>query len=515
MLKYVLIVLACASGQLLQAQTVKLVKPLTGKDSIYLNQKLLSTVALGANISFSYENTDLYNSKKHDSPCSKKDIDSLAGLLKGNNSDAGIYLGMGGFYKRLHKPYEADTCFKKALALQKSVILANPDSSSAYNLQAMIYMSMGDFQNAKIMVRSCLRLNPLDTTVINILPTLHIMAGEIDSAKMVLNERIKMHGDSLYSYDFLPLCDVYGFLLRFSQANELGQEVFMNYWKQHPIIDVSQIEPYYRQDSTDVHKSLLYHVAKYLDTEMRIICVNARDTASSKAEEFKAILSKRDHQELAGAERYFKSCLSDQKVKNKYYPYKVLGNIYFIRGDYKKAADYTKKAIECKPLSKSRLQVNADEDYHNLYSIYCLAKDTVSAANLALEMIRIKPGIDSVAEDLVYAARASLYRKDYAKAKSLYLTAISFGDQEVNTYLGMAVTCYLLRDNEKTAYYLDKAFNADNTYSMLYAAAGIILIKENKPGDGDYMLKKSLELDKSKSNEWIKKDILKKYISIQ
>jgi len=490
------------------AQSPRLRAPLTRADSAYLDAELRSCAVVEPTVGFSYRTDDLYapGKKKGLSPCSLDDVRKLEKQLKGGTADIGTYHQMGQLYNRLNRPVDAEYYFKKALDLDKELLSTHPDSVDALVMLGTIYSSMNRYEEAIPPVQHAVKLRPLDTSNQVIYAMLFVFSGQYTRAKEILNEQINKYGNRFGSYYMLPLADMYSTLTELNGPMDPATK--RDRVNNQPLVQMPPLRKFYESDSTSMPTYLFYHVVQHLNLEMRILMNSMLDNVS--ASDFKFSLLGRDSLELLRSEQVFAASLKRKDITNKYYPNKVLGNVYMILGQYRKAEPYLKKAIEGKPLAHSDLMSNPAEDYDNLIANYYMLKDTAAAEKLILDKLRIKPSIDPNAKDQKDAGLVYLRRRDYANAGKYLRAAEEMGNKDMNLYTGLALLNYFEHGGGDTEPILRKVFAMSNEYAPVYSVMGLIALKKGDAATAQFLLQKASELGDSSA-----KAITEKYIATE
>lgn len=126
-----------------------------------------------------------------------------------------------------------------------------------------------------------------------------------------------------------------------------------------------------------------------------------------------------------------------------------LGDVYFRRGDYKKAIEEFKQAIKIKP--------NYGDAYHNLANAYFKAGDAEMAIENYKKAISLNPALWQS-----YSSLAIIYfnKEDYVKAEENFKAAVSILPSSA-LYQNLGVTYIKMNEKAKAKEALEKSVNLD------------------------------------------------------
>ncbi len=481
-MKTYLFILIAVFGQSVLTKAQQLKQTLSTSDFIYLDKQIKDCFAYEVSIAFSFNSQDFYDNKsiEPDKPNSLKQIKDLEKKLKGNYRDAAIYNNIGMAYKGMFMPEEANKNFNKALELAKEYVKNNPDSTSANNVLALIYLNLGNVKEAALIFQKSYSINK-DSTARAMIPFCLIYSGNFEAAISVLDSMIVTQPDDLFSYSVLL------FTMYWEKANETqglvnlpNSEIERLYKDKKPeeIIDIVKIKNGLDNNKNDVRFQLLYQLSKHLSI---IIKSSLRTTANpaSSMEKSKFILDDVDKVELQSIALFYIKCLNDTQIANKYLINKALGNIYLMIGDAKKAIPYLETACKQKPLNKSTFLNNAANDYDNLAAAYLILNDTASFEKIVKQKFDIKPAINPLPSDYVSMAKISFFHNDFLKAKEYSEQALKMDPEQYEAYICLVAIELLQRNTKKSAENLNQLYIINPNIYNLYILQGICSLFDN------------------------------------
>ncbi|MFL5752597.1 MAG: tetratricopeptide repeat protein [Bacteroidia bacterium] len=496
----------------LLAQKVSLKKQLTAEDLSYLKKQALSCFDYEGTLQLTCSTTDLQSCEvTPDKPCSMKDIARLRKELEKKPEDALLNSNISAIYKRLGMPQEGEPYKTKAIQLLQATIEAHPDSADAINILGGIYMSDNKINESLEMFRLALSKKPTDSTATTLIAFLHLASGQFDSAYAFIQSQTTKYPESFSYYTILPSYYFYKTAYTVMAAGSNDNPDKKTYEALDSTTDMSLLRNYYERNKNDIKRELLYRTAIQAYRSTKVLFSTMLDTAF----DFKNIkfnLQGNDKAAILESEKFFLSCLKRKDVPNLYIVNKLLGNIYLLLDDPKKALPYLKKTIALKPISKSTLSNNASEDYDNLAAAYFILKDTSAYEKILLDKYTLRPAIDPNAHDHVIAARVYVYRKNYVEARKIYEAALQLDKNCAEAWLGIAALNWLEGNSKNAFYAIDRMYEIDSNNWKLYFLYGVMMLEKNDATNAYASFIKAKELN-GNDKTWINTDILDNYFN--
>ena len=495
------------------AQKIKLKKPLTDQDFKDINKALLECFGFGTEIRVSYSTTDFYSNKydEGEKPASLEHISMLKNKLKGNASDAGINIEISGNYARLGMRDSEEVYRKRTIDTLKKVVEERPDSVNALISLASVYMGALRFDEGIAAYRIAEVKKHEDVSITMVIANMFFMRNMLDSSYAVIERRIGQYPDEAISYSLLPM---YYFYKMWGQMQGVKSEEEIQTLSTDSMINMPLLKNYCDNHKNNFDLEYRYHVGYQVLLSTITIVKCAGDTAFDY-DKIKFKVKDDDKRKFLKMEKYFQSCLKRKEVENKYYPNKLLGSIYTLLDEPKKAIPYLKRAIELKPLNKSTTAHNANEDYNNLLAVYAIMKDTISFEKLVAEKLRVNPCIDPNPADYILMANVYVSQKKFDPAKEMCDKAIELenrslvtGSQLCEGNLGLALVSYFQGNNKEALDYIERSYKANSKKWELFILYGIVLLKENDISNAYESFKEAKKLHDRK---WISEDLLDKY----
>jgi tetratricopeptide (TPR) repeat protein len=235
------------------------------------------------------------------------------------------------------------------------------------------------------------------------------------------------------------------------------------------------------------------------------------DVSSAKNMRFNA--EAKDIVLLTDIKAFYKRCLTDTSIHNKYLVYKSLANIELLCGNTKDALPYLKTTIQLRPIEKSMLNHNAAEDYDNLAASFFILKDTASYEKTMKEKFAAKPAINPLLADYGCMAKIAFNHKDSIAAKKFATAGLQLSKKLPDAYICLAAI-NIMNGNITAAYKnADDLYNVDPKNFANYILQGICLMhdKQSSAAYTSFGMAKELVNDP----EWIDNDLLKRFFTVQ
>jgi tetratricopeptide (TPR) repeat protein len=269
----------------------------------------------------------------------------------------------------------------------------------------------------------------------------------------------------------------------------------------------------YEKNKSNYDAEFLYRVARMLIVNTVVGVLSVSDTTFDD-EYIKFKIPKQLHQEVEANKTFFTNCLKTKDVRYHFYANKILGSIYLLSNETKKATVYLRNTINLKPVSNCSTTSNTNEDYYNLMGAYLILKDTVSYEKVLLEKIKLQPTIDPYAGDYtnlamlyLYRNKVDLARQTYLKAKAIdekYLATVEVGELST-AIVGLGVCDFMDNDLELAMARVNEAYKQNSKQWELYVLYASILIQQRDAINTYETLKALMRLHK---REWIQEDFI-------
>jgi tetratricopeptide (TPR) repeat protein len=487
------------------SQQVKFKKALDKSDFDFLDKEIMDCLRPDNQLKFTYSTTDLFEQEgKSNPPANEETVKELEKKIKADPKNGDLYYELATTYKKMRRDKEAEECMSKAIALLQEKIKKFPDSSDAYATLGAIYFSYGRYEESQDIYKTLLRLKPKDNVAPLLIPFLLMSTNKFDSASAFIMDRIQKYPDDFDSYTILP---IYYFYLFMQKMNDTGAEEWIRKADTETAISIPLLEENYRKNKQNVKVEFRYHVARQILLSTVLMVKGYEDTAFS-AGHIKFHLGADDIAKLDEGQKYFEECLKRKDIVNKYYPNKLLGSIYLLKNDMKKAIPHFQKAVALKSRNHRHPSGNPSEDYENLMSVYIVTGDTASYLKCLDEKIK---NSDPDPQDDLRLARMKLARGKLAEAASTYsFVTENFSRDRAVIYgwLGLAHVSYLQGKMKEATAFANKAYALDKTTWEAYILYGIIAMKENDPFNAYELFGIARKLH---PRQWIDDELLDKY----
>ena len=493
------------------SQKVKLKKPISAEDILYLKKEALDLFSLKGTLNMSYHNKDLESRKgmKADVPTNLSSLEIFKKELKGNWEDGNTHIRMAKLYARLNMNTEYEDHFKTGISLINDELKKHPENLSALNSLAGAKMTSREYKNALEIYRHILSIKPDDESALIFIPMIFTFSGQLDSSYYFSNMQITKYPDNYKNYSMLPLYYMYKMFSKLFADENYKDEQYIGP-DYESTADLSLLENYYIKNKNSFERELLYYVTKQTMHSSYLIFKAHSDSTFFK--HFRFNLPESAKQRLLESEKRFQSYLKRSEIENKYIIYKILGNIYTLLDEHKKAIPYLKKTIQLKTLDQSTFDDNAAEDYDNLAAVYLFSKDTASYQKMIFEKIKIQPGIDPIANDYYTAGHYYLKKNKFAQATSMYLKSLELDKKNANTYLALSVSNWMEGNNKVALSCLDNMYKVDKSKWDLFFIYGLISLQENDVSNSYEVFQKAKQL--YGGGLWIDREIINKFYDI-
>jgi len=495
------------------AQKASLKRPLTKEDMLALDAQVKECLGYEANVTFTFNTRDFYDNKYFtgDTANNISQVRNLEKQLKGNYHDAIVYNNIGNVYKGLFMKDEAIINFNKAL--EKGLIYAKkqPDSADVHDLLGAIYTNLGKLNEAIDAFKTAYALNAQDTVARFMIPMTNVFAGNFDSAKATMDRLYSKPEDEFDYCSMLTLINYWKVMTGIQQMQRPFIEGSLKGKSPDDIMDLSRIKNAWEKNKDKPWFELLYRFNRHLAVCLKSFMRTIADPASNpKNIRFKT--EEKDIAELNGVEKFYKKCLTDTAIPNKYILYKGLGNIQLLKGNSKAAIPFLQTAVKLKPLAKSKFDHNAAEDYDNLAAAYFILKDTVNYEKMVKEKFAVKPAINPLPEDYGTMAKIAFFHRDYAAAKKLSEEGLKL-DPKMDEALVCLAAIDIMNRNMKDAYKkIDDLYAVDPQHFAIYILQGVCLLHDNDASSAYSSFNMAREY--TQDPKWIDEGILKRFFTV-
>jgi len=493
------------------AQRGTLKKPLTNEDISFLKKEAAECFGFNAHMQLSYNNKDLLpvKEKTGDKPATLENIEAIQKKITATPKDVSLYTEIAGIYSRLKMPDEAALYRRKSFEVISEVIKEHPDSSNAIFLLGNIYMSALQMDSAMAKYQTALVKNPDNTDALMILPFMHILNNHYDSAYAFIIHQTERKPVNPVIYESLPVYYIYKFYAQLNALNDIPV-IVKDALESETLISLKLLKDHYEQDRSDFKRELLYRIT-YQVCYSTLVTYKTVNDSSFNTKNIRFVLSPKDEKNLQASEDFFMKCLRGKKPENKYIVYKILGNINLLLNKPEKAIPYLKKTIKLKPVDKSTVGDNASEDYDNLIAAYFILKDSLNYEKTLLEKIKVQPAIDPVAADYLMAAKVCVDQKRFTEAEERFKEALAIDPKNADSYLGLALTCFLADNRKEALSHINRAFELNPKKWELFILYGIISMCENDPVNAFEALKTGKKLH---NQSWINDELIESYFHL-
>ena len=495
------------------AQKATLKKPLTKNDLLELDQQVKECLGYEASANFTFNSRDFYDSKYFtgDTANNINQVAALEKQLKGNYRDAIVYNNIGMVYKGLLMPDKANENFNKALEQGLVYVKNNPDSPQVHNLLGAIYSSLGKLSDAIPAFKTAYQLDNRDSISRFMIPMSFVFAGSFDSATAALGRMFNKPADEFDYCCMLTLVNYWKLMSSIQQMQPAYMEIALRNKSADELMDLTRIADAYNRNKDKSWFELLYrfnrHLAVCLKSFMRTL---ADPQFSTKDIKFKT--DEKDLAELNSIEKFYKKCLTDTAIPNKFILYKSLGNIYLLRGQTKAALPFLQTAIKLKPKEKSKFDYNAAEDYDNVAAAYFLIRDTLNFEKTVKEKIAVKPAINPLPIDYATMAKIAFFHKNYAEARSFSEQALKLDPTSGDAHICLAAIDILNRNIKEAYKKIDALYAVDPKNYAIYILQGICLLHDNDASSAYASF--NMARDYTNDPKWIDEGILKRFFSV-
>jgi tetratricopeptide (TPR) repeat protein len=458
----------------------------------------------------SFNSYDLYDDKnaKGMKPASLESIKALEKELKGTAADAEVFTNIADIYKRLHMPEEADASYQKAIYLLDKVIAEHPDSVEAMFTLSAIYLSKGHITESIDLLKKSLAVKPEFSDPNLMISMMYIFNGQYDSIYPFIKARIDQYPEMHSSYVALSIHYFYGMYKGVSQLDPPERILSTS---TDSVMEMKLLYDYWQRNPKDFQREYLYRIC-YQTTLNAYLVFKAVQRPGFDSKNVVFALNEADKTKVLEGEKFFKACLKNDEVPNKYLANKTLGNIYMVLDEPRKAIPYFKKAIELRPVSKSTTNNNADQEYDNLMGCYFILKDSATCEKIMLEKIKVNPAIDPNASDYERLGNFYVAKKKYADAEKMYQKAIELNFASSNALVGLAYLRWLKEDKKAANDFINKAYAADKNNWRLYSLSGMMALGDNDAKNAWEFFRIAKKLDDA---EWIDKTFIDPYLEIR
>ncbi len=490
------------------SQNIQLKKPFSAKDEYYLKRQVLDCFGFESHLKISYSTTELFNSKiKGDKPASLEEIENIRSRLKGNEGDAALYLDISGNYSRLKMNKEADENRNKAIEIAQKIIDKHPDSAEVYCFLGSAYMGATNINESIEFYRKAWTIKPTLVEAPTFMCNLFLMTGQLDSAYAIINKVVNLFPDNKSLYSILPMYYLFKMIgkLQKEDVNLDSDDFSVDSLTYFPLM-----ENYLSRNKNDADAQYIHHVAKQVLISTIIPIRNSLDTAfSSTNVKFK--LKEKEITFLALSKSYFETCLKNKNADYHFYANKLLGSIYILQNEPKKAIPYFKKTIDLRPKAYCSLSCNTDEDYDNLISAYAILRDTTMVEKNLIEKIAVQPAIEPKVDDHNDLGSLYLSKNKFNLAKAEFAKSLAIEPENAYALLGVGVLNFVENDNTSALKYIDKVYKIDNKKWELFMLYGAILLKQNDIYNSYEAFK---IMQKIHDRTWIENDILSYFFQV-
>lgn len=492
-------------------QTPKFKTTYTEKERKHLISNLHFSLGFSSEMKFSYSTTELFSSKvEKEKPASINEIEKLKKILNGSDEDAGIYLTISGLYSRLKFDKEALEYRNKAIEIAERKIEQSPDSIGPYLFLSGVYM--GALQPEKSIYYNRLAYNKKPNNLGPMISnaTLFLTYFQTDSARVIIDDILKNHPEDQRVYNLVPMIYM---TTMFNKANNSDDQ---NYFINTPIdtlLATPLLDQMYEKNKSNFNVEYLYRVSRMLLINTAVGVISVMDTTFDH-ENVKFKIPVQLNKEVDTHKTFFTNCLKNKDVMYHFYANKILGSIYLLSNETKKATVYLRHTINLKPVSNCSTTSNTNEDYYNLLGAYLILKDTISYEKTLLEKIKLQPTIDPNAKDYtnlamlyLYKNKVDLARQTYEKAKDIddaYLSIMEAGERST-AIVGLGVCDFMANDLDAAMMRVNEAYKQNNKQWELYVLYASILIQQRDAINAYETLKALMRIHK---REWIQKDFI-------
>jgi tetratricopeptide (TPR) repeat protein len=289
---------------------------------------------------FSYSTTDLFSDKvEKEKPASLEQIEKLRKTLDGTDDDAGKYLDISGLYSRLRMNKEADENRNKAIDIAERKIEQNPDSIGPYLFLSGVYL--GALQPEKSIYYNRLAHSKKPTYLAPLISnaTLFLTYFQTDSARVIIDAFLKNHPEDKRIFSIVPM--IYMTTI-FNKANNSDYEDYFTNTPLDTLLATPLLDYMYEQNKSNYDAEFLYRVARMLLVNTVVGILSVTDTTFDE-ENVKFKIPKQLNQEVEANKTFFANCLKTKDVKYHFYANKILGSIYLLSNETKKATVYFTK----------------------------------------------------------------------------------------------------------------------------------------------------------------------------
>jgi len=495
------------------AQKISLKRPLTKEDLVALDAQVKECLGYEATVNFTFNTRDFYDSKYFtgDPPNSISQVHELEKQLKGNYRDAVVYNNIGMAYKGLFMPVEANKNFEKALELALLYVKNNPDSALVHDLLAGVYVNLVKLPEAITSYQNAYKLDNHDSLARLMIPLCNVFDGNFTAATAAIDKMLGKPADEFDYFSMLTLINYWSKMSAMQQMEPVLVEKELQEKLPEQIFDLSKMKAAYEKHKDKTDFELLYRFNRHLAVCVKTFMRTVRDPAFTIGDiRFK--IEQKDIAELNTIESFYKKCLDDKTIPNKYILYKSIGNIELLKGDAKAAIPFLTKSIALKPVEKSKFDDNAAEDYDNLGAAWFILKDTVSYEKIMKEKFLARPAINPLPDDYATMARIAFHHGDRDAVKKYSEEGLKLNPKLADAHICLAALA-LNKGDIKDAYAkIDSLYAADPQNFAIYILQGICLLHDNDVSSAytAFNMAKGFVRDP----KWIDDEILKRFFLV-
>ena len=340
---------------------------------------------------------------------------------------ASLYNNLALLYYSMGEYEQAKPLYEKSLKIREEVLALNhPQTVSSYNNLALLYDSMGEYEQAKPLYEKALKINekvlglnhPDTATSYNNLASLYDSMGEYEQAKPLYEKALKInekvlgldHPSTATSYN--KLASLYYSMGEYKQAKQLYEKALKiseeSLGFNHPETTTSynNLAELYRLMGEYEQAKPLYE--KALKIREKVLGVNHPNTASS---------------------------------------YNNLAELYHSMGEYEQAKQLYEKSLKIREKVLGLHHPDTASSYNNLALIYYSIKEYEQAKPLYEKSLKIREevlGLHHPDTATSYNNLALLYNSmgEYEQAKPLYEKALKIREEVLGLHHPSTATSY-------------------------------------------------------------------------
>jgi tetratricopeptide (TPR) repeat protein len=494
----------------LGAQTAHMKKTILAVDRPALEKTATACVSFEANMQISFNSYDLYEYKnvKGAKPASMETIKELEKELKNTSADAKIFAQIADVYKRMKLEEEAESNRQKAVYLLEKVLEEHPDSVEAMYELASIHVYGGHLEEGKRILKNSLVIKPDYTDSYLMISMIYLFEDQYDSIYPFVKGRIDKYPDLYSSYVALSIHYFYNMYKTVSELDPAERILSLN---TDSIMEMKLLYDYWQRDPKDFKREYLYRVC-YQNTLNAFLVPKSLKRPGFDSKNVVFAINDADRARVLESEKFFKACLKNDKLPNKFLAYRILGNMYLLLDQPKKAIPCLRQAISLRPVSKSTLYNNADQEYDNLLACYFILKDSAACEKVMLEKISVNPAIDPNTLDYEHLGNYYIAKKKYEQAKKMYTKALELNYANSQALIGLAFLRWVEGSKKTANDFINKAYTADKNNIQVYCLSGVMALEDNDAKNAWEFFKIAKKLD---GGEWIDKTFIDPYLEIK